>query len=242
MITFIDWIWAIICPLLAYLIGSIPFSYLITKWRSGVDLRESGNKNVGGLNAMMSIGFGWGIFAGFLDYSKGLICQITVMMINFNNEPLIAGGTYWELSIKKIIYVIITVAVLFGHNYPIFLNFQGGRGIAATVGILIVGNPLLLIVFVVAQAIFTFITKYVRPSQLLALIVGVPIAFFLDFFPPWIIRNGLDSPFILGLLVTGISIAILPKTLRSFIDMFKGKEYRVGKKGIVLPDDEETTQ
>ena len=62
------WVWAIVCPVLAYFIGSIPFSFIVNKWRTGEDLREIGNRNVGGLNVMIKTGFNWGILAGGLDF------------------------------------------------------------------------------------------------------------------------------------------------------------------------------
>ncbi len=233
------WVWIIICPLISYFIGSIPFSYLIAKWRTGEDLRETGNRNVGGLNVMIKSGFNWGILAGFLDFSKGLICIMAALFIPFNNDPLGGGaGKYWEISIHNLIYIFVAMAVIFGHNYPIFLSFQGGRGVAVTVSFMIIANPLLLLVFVFFMTVFTIITKFVRPSTFLAVIFGIPIAFFLNFFPPWIILIGMNSTFVLGLFTIGIAVAFLPKYFRSFFDMFKGKEYRVGKTGgIVLPDE-----
>ncbi len=239
--TFIDWIWVIICPILAYLIGSIPFSYLITKWRSGIDLRESGMKNVGGLNAMMQVGFGWGLLAGFLDYSKGLVCILAAMIIPFNNDPLVGAGEYYEFSWHKIIYISVAIAVILGHNYCPWLGFKGGRGIAVIVSFLVITNPILLLVFIVSMMIFGLITRTVRPAQFMALFVGIPVAFFLPIYPPWIHLAGLSGGFLLGLFTIGISIAIFPKYIGPFIDMFRGKEYRIGKTGgVILVEEEET--
>jgi glycerol-3-phosphate acyltransferase PlsY len=237
--TVIDhWVWAIICPLLAYFVGSIPFSYIVAKWRSGVDLREIGNKNVGGLNVMIKSGFNWGILAGGMDFLKGLVCIILALVIPFNDTPLGGGaGKYWEISIHELIFIFVAVTVILGHNYPIFLRFQGGRGVASIVSFLVIANPLLLTVFIFSLALFAVITKHIRPSIFLALFIGVPVAFFLNLFPPWIILQGMDSTFVLGLFTMGIALAIFPKSLRSFFDMFKGLEYKVGKTGVILPED-----
>ena len=237
-----DWIWVIICPIIAYLIGSIPFSYIVTKWRSGIDLRTSGNRNVGGLNTMINVGFGWGIFAGFLDYSKGLICILAALLIPFDNEPVIGMGEYYELSWHKIIYILVAMAVILGHNFCPWLGFKGGRGIAAVVSFLVVTNPILLLVFIIATALFIAITRTVRPAQLITFFVGIPVAFFLPIYPPWIHLVGLDGSFFLGLFAVGVSLVIIPKYIMPFINMFRGKEYRVGKTGGLQPSKEEEEQ
>ncbi|NHJ04786.1 MAG: hypothetical protein EAX90_08180 [Candidatus Heimdallarchaeota archaeon] len=236
--TWTDWIWAIFCPIIAYFIGSIPFSYIINKWRTGVDLRESGNKNVGGLNVMLQSGFNWGILAGGLDFYKGLMCILAALIIPFNNDPLFEAGKYGFISWHMLIYIFVAMAVILGHNYPIFLNFQGGRGIAAIVGFLMVTNPILLMIFIFSMMIFGLITKSVRPAQFIALFVGIPIAFFLPLFPPWFYLTQLDGGLFLGFFTIGISLVIFPKYLRSFIDLFRGKEYRVGRTGgVILAND-----
>lgn len=234
------WVWIIVFPVISYFIGSIPFSYIVAKWRTGDDIREFGNKNVGGLNVMIKTGFNWGILAGGLDFLKGLVCIITAVAIPFNDTPIGGTGKFWEISIHNLIFIFVAMAVVLGHNYPIYLRFQGGRGTAAIVSFLIIANPLLLLVFIFSMVIFIAITRYVRPSHFLALFVGIPVAFFLNIFPPWIILVGMDSSFVLGLFTIAIALAILPKYFQSFIDMFKGKEYRVGKTGgVVLPDEKQ---
>ena len=235
------WVWLIICPIISYFIGSIPFSFIVAKWRTGDDIREFGNKNVGGLNVMIKTGFNWGILAGGLDFLKGLVCIIAAVAIPFNDTPIGGTGKFWEISIHNLIFIFVAMAVVLGHNYPIYLRFQGGRGMAAIVSFLIIANPLLLLVFIFSLVIFVLITKHVRPSTFLALFIGVPVAFFLNLFPPWIILVGMDSTFVLGLFTIGIAVAIFPKYLRSFIDMFKGKEYRISKTGgVVLPEEKQT--
>ncbi len=231
------WIWIIICPIIAYFIGSIPFSYIIAKWRTGEDLRKTGLGNVGGLNVMVKSGFNWGLLAGGLDFYKGLATIIAVLAIPFDNTPLACAGKYWEITKHNLIYIFVAMAVILGHNYPIFLKFQGGRGIAVTVSFLVLTNPLLLLIFIFSMVVFLALTRYVRPSQFLAIFIGTPIAFFLRFSPPWMVLTHMSNPFITGLFVIGISLAIFPKYLMAFIGMFKGTEYQIGKKGGIIIKD-----
>jgi len=242
-----NWIFAIVFPIASYFIGSIPFSYLIAKWRSGVDLREVGNKNIGGLNTMMSAGFNWGIFAGWLDYSKGIVCLISAMLfpliVPSMKEPLFGAGKYYSTNWHVIIFILTAMGVILGHNYSIYLKFQGGRGMAALVGFLVILNPVLLLIFTICMVVIGGITKYVRPSQFISLIIGIPIAFFLSFFPPWITILELNSTFVQGMFIIGIFIVVFPKYFKSFIDMFRGKEYKVGKTGgVILAEDQETKE
>lgn len=240
-----DWIFAIIIPIASYLIGSIPFSFIVAKWKSGADLRETGNKNIGGLNTMMSAGFNWGIFAGWLDFMKGLVCLIFAMIFPFIvpsiQDPLYGAGKYYSTNWHMLIFILTAMAVILGHNYSIYLKFKGGRGMAALVGFLIILNPVLLLIFTICMMIIGAITKYIRPSQFIALLIGIPIAFLLNIFPPWMINTNLNSTFVQGMFIIGIGIVLFPKYLQSFIDMFRGKEYKVGKTGgVILAEDQET--
>jgi glycerol-3-phosphate acyltransferase PlsY len=234
----LDWIWVIICPILAYFIGSIPFSFILAKKTSGIDLTKTGNKNVGGLNTMITSGFGIGFLAGFLDYSKGLVCAVLALVLPFSNEIAFGRGTYFELTWHRMIYILVSMFVVLGHNYSIYIKFQGGRGIAAIVSFLVLLNPLMLSVFIIGMVIFAFITKTLRPSQLIALFIGAPVAFLwdvifgsLNFYPPWIIQYGMASAFTMGLYIVGLGIIIFPKYIGPFINMFKGKEYKLSKSG-----------
>jgi glycerol-3-phosphate acyltransferase PlsY len=112
--------------LLAYLLGSVPFSQLIAWWRSGVDLYKVGEGNVGSRNVWHIVGPSWGLIAAVLDTLKGLI---TVAVANLAGLPILGVA-------------LCGVAVLFGHQYPIFLRGQGGKGLATGLGVLLGVSPL----------------------------------------------------------------------------------------------------
>ncbi|MHA1220597.1 MAG: glycerol-3-phosphate acyltransferase [Candidatus Heimdallarchaeota archaeon] len=236
MAVFDHWIWIVVSPIIAYLIGSIPFAYLVTKWHTGKDIRKLGTQNVGGLNAMINMGFNWGFLAGFMDFTKGLICFILALVLPFNDTPFNASVGYWEISQHGLIYILVATAAVLGHCYSIYLKFKGGRGLAVMVGLFCVANPLILLIFTLTLALLSVITKYLRPATFLTLFIVTPIAFFFDFFPPWVVNQNLNSLFVLGLLTVGIVLAILPKYIMPTINMFRGKEYTLGKDGTGLPD------
>ena len=106
---------AVLHALLAYLIGAIPFSYLIANAR-GVDVRRVGSGNVGATNVARAAGYGYGALALLLDLGKGAAGVWLGLLLG---TPLWLGG----------------LAVI-GHNWSIFLGFSGGKGVATTLGLL----------------------------------------------------------------------------------------------------------
>jgi glycerol-3-phosphate acyltransferase PlsY len=140
--TVIQWITA---AGLGYIIGSIPFSYLIARFVGGVDLRESGTQNVGGSNVAAATSKKWGVVAGILDFSKGYVSPLFVSKIL---------GLPVEFQITAGFFSIV------GHMWPMFLRFQGGRGMASGVGVALFFAPVqgliclgLVIFFMIAKEV-----------------------------------------------------------------------------------------
>lgn len=120
-----------------YLIGSIPFSYILPKLLKGVDVRKSGTGNVGGSNAIRSAGITVGLISGILDFIKGFLGAFIVS----------------RLSQSPLLLDLALLSIVAGHCFPIFLAFHGGRGIAPTLGILLYLNSILFGTFIVIAVI-----------------------------------------------------------------------------------------
>jgi glycerol-3-phosphate acyltransferase PlsY len=118
--------YTLIFILLAYLVGSIPFSYLLTKWRTGLNIRNVGEGNVGSRNVWHVVGPVWGILAFALDTLKGL-------------AVFVAGGM---LGISLVGTILAGVAAILGHQFSIFLRGQGGKGLATIFGFMVGLAPL----------------------------------------------------------------------------------------------------
>jgi glycerol-3-phosphate acyltransferase PlsY len=115
-----DFLQSILYLIGGYLIGSIPTAYLTVRLKAGVDVRTAGSGNVGALNAFnVTRSKGMGIVVGLLDGAKGLIVAVVA-------SPVL-GGSFWLQSIAL-------SGALLGHNYPIWLRFHGGRGLATAAG------------------------------------------------------------------------------------------------------------
>ncbi len=138
----------------AYLIGAIPFCYVISKVISGKKLTEIGDKNPGGWNMVFNISRIWGILGIILDVGKGYM--VYFFAYNFSNQ----GNTiFFGATHNQIIAMLSGVAVVLGHNYSPYLKFKGGKGIAAFFGFLLAIHPLTLFPIAIGMLLGLFIAK-----------------------------------------------------------------------------------
>ena len=115
-------IWFVSLILGAYLLGSVPASYLAARLSRGIDLRQYGTGQVGGGNLWRMTSWKLGLPVGIFDLSKGLVMILVAKSIGLDTAQQLAVGT----------------AAIVGHNWPVFLRFQGGRGIGTTMGVIII--------------------------------------------------------------------------------------------------------
>jgi glycerol-3-phosphate acyltransferase PlsY len=126
---------------IAYVLGAIPFGYLLVKWTTGADVRAGGSGNIGATNVLRTTGRAAGIGTLLLDIGKGYLAV------------WIAG----RISDRDVTAMCVaTLAVMAGHAYPVFLHFKGGKAVASFVGAFLCLTPLalgaVLVVFVVVVA------------------------------------------------------------------------------------------
>ncbi|WP_378955510.1 glycerol-3-phosphate 1-O-acyltransferase PlsY [Pelosinus sp. sgz500959] len=152
----------IIITIFGYLIGSIPNGLIIGKRLYDVDLRQFGSKNIGATNAFRTLGL-WPAFWVFLtDAAKGIIAVYLSDMIVGTPIALLLGG----------------IASIAGHNWSIFLNFTGGRGVATGLGVIAVLVPKVTILIFLIWAIIVYATRYVSLASIVAAAL-VPIFMFM---------------------------------------------------------------
>lgn len=154
----------IICIALAYLIGSIPTAVWYGKFFHGIDVREYGSGNAGATNSLRTLGKKAGIIVLIIDFLKGFL-------------PLFVG-LYFFPEIEKNTVLLMGIAVIAGHIFPIFAQFRGGKGVATAMGVLVATFPLAALGCVIVFALFVFLTKYVSLASLLgALAFPVQLTF-----------------------------------------------------------------
>jgi glycerol-3-phosphate acyltransferase PlsY len=124
--------------LAAYLLGSIPFAYIIASVVKGIDLRTVGSLNVGGRNLTRNLGYVWGFSGGALDVAKGFAAMALARGLGVDYPLAYYAG----------------MAAVAGHNWPVWLGFRGGKGLATALGALLWVAPTVgLAGFVVAMLI-----------------------------------------------------------------------------------------
>lgn len=139
---------------LSYLIGSIPFGYLVGKYFKKIDIREYGSGNIGGSNALRVMGAKYALMVLAGDCLKGLF---TVLLAReMTNENLI-------------FYLVIGSFAIIGHNWTIFLGFRGGKGIATTFGVVLAFYPLLAIIAALIWGIIVLATKFAALGSIISL-------------------------------------------------------------------------
>ena len=114
----------------AYILGSVPTAYILVRSVKGEDIRDVGSRNVGALNVYRQVGAGAGLAVLLVDTAKGVLAVA---------GPRLMGLDDWVLFIT-------TPLVVAGHNWPVFLNFRGGKGAAAIFGISLVIVPWLTVI------------------------------------------------------------------------------------------------
>jgi acyl phosphate:glycerol-3-phosphate acyltransferase len=124
--------------LLCYLLGSVPFSYLITKRVSGIDLRTQGSGNLGATNVFRTVGPGWGLLCLLLDMLKGagavlLMSALIVLEPASGELPLNLSADSWR--------ILAGFCASLGHMLSPFMKFKGGKGVATTAGAFFVLAP-----------------------------------------------------------------------------------------------------
>ena len=160
---------------ISYLMGSMPFGYILGEIIKGIDIRKYGSGNIGATNALRTLGKRLGIIVLILDALKGLVC-VTFIAHYFLNKGVIIDNNLF-------IY-ILGLASIAGHNWTIFLGFKGGKGVATTLGVLL-GISFYLPEFRIALLILTCVwilvalfTRFVSLSSLIAS-SSLPVTFFI---------------------------------------------------------------
>ncbi len=165
----------IVMGLIAYFIGSINFSILISKKFAGFDIREKGSGNAGTTNMLRTLGKGAAAITLILDVLKGIITVFISIFFGFILHKI------WAINIDTSILVQIAgIFVILGHTYPIYFGFKGGKGVATALGILLVTNWHIGLICLVFALILIIFTRMVSVGALGAAILFPVLTLFTD--------------------------------------------------------------
>ncbi len=187
--------------LFGYFIGSIPFSYLVPKLASGVDIREFGSGNAGSTNVFRKMGKAYGALAFAGDFLKG-----------------VAAGYFGFRLGGELGSLVAAFFAMIGHCYPVWIRFKGGKGVAVSGGAILGVNPMLFLMLLPVQILLMVFTRYVSLSSILTA-VCFPIAAYLTHQSPLFIQ-----------IATAMSLFVIFKHKGNIQKLLAGTESRLGKK------------
>ena len=152
----------IIVAVIAYLLGSISFSVIISKKMAGFDVREKGSGNAGTTNVLRSVGKKAAVITLIFDVLKGVLAVLVAY---------IAGNIVKEGVDKALLIQIAGLLVIVGHTFPIFFGFKGGKGIATALGVLLITNWNIGLICLVFALVLMALTKMVSLGSISAAIL-----------------------------------------------------------------------
>lgn len=173
-----------LCPLLAFLLGSVPFGLFIAKAK-GIDIRNHGSGNIGATNVFRIVGKKYGLGCLLLDALKGFIpVVIAVNLIRITGRDIqIPLGFLDSFALvlpesrqitAQLAHVITALAAVLGHNYSPWIGFKGGKGIATSAGVLIGLMPAAVLLLVVVFLVTLLISRYVAVASMVSA-VALPV-------------------------------------------------------------------
>jgi glycerol-3-phosphate acyltransferase PlsY len=227
-----------LCPLLAFLVGSIPFGLLIARSK-GVDIRAHGSGNIGATNVLRTIGKKYGIACLVLDLLKGFVpTLLSISLVRFtgSDSPMVIPAVAaWGVELPadqqwlaQTIHVATGLAAILGHNYSPFAGFRGGKGIATTGGVLIALMPAAVVILLLVWVILFFTTRYVSVASMGAAI-ALPV---LTIFGSWYHGKLADGTWNRPLLIFAVFAALLAvwRHRSNIRNLIAGTEHRFARK------------
>jgi glycerol-3-phosphate acyltransferase PlsY len=161
----------LIALIVAYLVGGIPFGYLLVRWKTGEDVREQGSGNIGATNVLRTTGRSVAVATLLLDIAKGAFAVWIA-------DRLSGGSPLWMS--------LAALAVMAGHAFPVFLKFQGGKAVASFIGAFLYLTPIPMIAALLVFIIVVAATHQISMGSIVAA-GSLPLAAWLIEHPPPIV-------------------------------------------------------
>lgn len=150
----------IICILIGYAFGLIQTGYIYGKIQ-GIDIRKQGSGNAGTTNALRTLGWKAGVTTFIGDCVKSVLSLLLVKILFAQQDNV------------QLLAIYAGLGTVLGHNYPFYLNFKGGKGIAATAGLILAINPVMFLIVAVIFISLVLTTQYVSLASLTIMVVFV---------------------------------------------------------------------
>ncbi len=206
-------IFFILALISAYLLGAFPSAYVIGRFVKGIDIREHGSGNVGASNVLRVVGKKWGFLVLALDILKGFLSVTLVASFFYARDP----------AFSKLFYALLVgIAAVSGHNWTVFLNFRGGKGVATSLGV-----GLGLLPKAALSAFFVWVLCLLPLGYIAVASIVAAISF-----PFWIFvfYRSIQGFLFVFLISLGLAILIVYMHRSNVKRLLEGKEHRVWDK------------
>ncbi len=205
----------IIIAIIAYLIGSINFSVIISKRMAGFDVREKGSGNAGTTNMLRSVGVKAAVITLLCDILKGVVVILIAILI----------GNIVDGLDDALLVQLAGIFVIVGHTFPIFFGFKGGKGIATSLGVLLMINWQIGLICLVFALVLMVITRMVSVGSIAAAILFPVLVIFIG--QNYIVPVNNSSYLIFSII---IAVLVLFNHRENLKRIFTGKENKISFK------------
>ncbi|RYL93219.1 glycerol-3-phosphate 1-O-acyltransferase PlsY [Sporolactobacillus sp. Y61] len=196
---------SIVSFVLSYLIGSVSFSYLLTRKIKKIDIRSTGSGNAGATNTLRVLGTGPAVAVLLLDILKGVVCILIARSFGIPEWAVVASG----------------LCAIIGHDFPFYYGFKGGKGVATTIGVFFMIMPLFALIAGLAAVLIIVLTRYVSVGSLVFLVLTPILA--------WLFGDLPGSVIFVALLITALAFFQHRANLSRLVH---GKENKIGHKKV----------
>jgi glycerol-3-phosphate acyltransferase PlsY len=207
----------LIVAAVAYLLGSIPFGYLLVRIFRGEDIRRTGSGNIGATNVARSGAKGLGIATLALDALKGATAVGLAAFLAASKYNLCGDFVEHPCALPLRLMSLAALFAVLGHVFPVWLRFKGGKGVATALGVFCVLFPKAILVALAIFILVVAITRYVSLGSILGAIAFPVAAYFMQ-----------NADWLSLLLASGVSLTIVLKHHQNIGRLLAGTENRFG--------------
>ena len=207
----------LIVAVVAYLLGSIPFGYLLVRIFRGEDIRQTGSGNIGATNVVRSGAKGLGIATLALDAMKGALAVGLADLVAGSKYNLCGDFVQHPCAPALRLMSLAAICAVLGHVFPVWLRFKGGKGVATALGVFCVLFPKTILVALAIFILVVAITRYISLGSILGAIAFPVVAYFMQ-----------NADWLSLLLASGVSLIIVVKHHQNISRLLAGTENRFG--------------
>ena len=207
----------LIVAVMAYLLGSIPFGYLLVRIFRGEDIRLTGSGNIGATNVARSGAKGLGIATLALDALKGALAVWLAAVLAGSKYNLCGDFIQHPCAPALRLMSVAALFAVLGHVFPVWLKFKGGKGVATALGVFCVLFPAAILVALAIFILVVAITRYVSLGSILGAIAFPAAAYFLQ-----------STDAVSLLLASSVSLIVILKHHQNIGRLLRGTESRFG--------------